>query len=101
MSGKDFRLHNGVKGAALGIRVIPRARRDEIVEVLHDGTVKVRLSDSGGGLNESLKSLLAGVLGISVDKIDIVAGKSKRDKLVSILDMAPASVNKKIISNLT
>jgi uncharacterized protein YggU (UPF0235/DUF167 family) len=44
MARKEFYLHDGKKGAALAIRVTPRARRNEIVEVLSDGTVKIRLT---------------------------------------------------------
>jgi len=43
MSTQEFHLHDGRKGSALGIRVIPRATRNEIVEILHDGTIRVRL----------------------------------------------------------
>ena len=100
MSGKNYRLHNGKKGAALGVRIIPRAKRNEIVEVLNDGTLKVRLADSGQALNESLRAYLASVLGVMIDRVDVVAGESKRDKLVSILDMNPTAVHEKIISTL-
>ena len=44
MSPKKYRLHDGQKGAALAIRVTPRASKNEIVEILADGTVKVRLT---------------------------------------------------------
>ena len=41
MSDRKFRLHGGQKGSALAVRVTPRASRNEIVELLEDGTVKV------------------------------------------------------------
>jgi hypothetical protein len=44
MRGRSFRLHDGQRGAALAVRVTPRARKNEIVEVLSDGTVKVHLT---------------------------------------------------------
>ena len=100
MSGKDVRLHNGEKGSALGVRIIPRAKSNEIAEVLDDGTIKVRLTDSGADLNQSVRSFLAAILGVPVAKVDIVAGEAGRDKLVSILDMTPYAVNEKIIANL-
>jgi len=101
MNEKDVRLHNGVKGAALGIRVIPRARANQIAEVLNDGTIKIRLKDSGADLNQSLQSFLATILGVSENDIDIVAGKQGRDKLVSILDITPKAAHAKIIARLT
>ena len=100
MRDKDVNFSNGEVGAALAIRVIPRARNNEIVEVLNDGTIKVRLADSGTKLNEVLESFLADILGLPVDKVSVVAGEAKRDKLVSILDLTPDSIQKKIISNL-
>ena len=44
MADREYRLHNGKRGAALAIRVTPRARKNEIAEVLHDGTVRIRLT---------------------------------------------------------
>ena len=44
MAPRNFHLHDGKKGAALAIRVTPRASRNEIVEILSDGTVRIRLT---------------------------------------------------------
>ena len=44
MSDRKFNLHDGKKGSALAIRVTPRASRNEIVELLEDGTIKVRIA---------------------------------------------------------
>lgn len=101
MKDKDFRFRNGEVGAALAVRVIPRAVNNEIVEVLKDGTIKIRLADSGAKLNEVLVSFLADVLEVPADRVNIVAGESKRDKLVSVLNLDPVGVQKKIIANLT
>ncbi len=100
MKGKDFRFRNGEVGAALAVRVIPRAKNNEIVEVLNDGTIKIRLVDSGADLNGTLVSFLASVLDVPMDRVNVVAGESKRDKLVSVLDLDPMGVQKKIIASL-
>lgn len=100
MIDKDVHLHNGEKGAALAIRVIPRARENQVVEVLNDGTVKVRLKDSGEALNEELMQFLAAILDIPEKRIEVVAGEGGRDKLVSIIDMSPKEVQKLIIANM-
>jgi uncharacterized protein YggU (UPF0235/DUF167 family) len=42
MAPKKYHLHNGQKGSALAIRVTPRASHNEIVEILSDGTEKIR-----------------------------------------------------------
>jgi uncharacterized protein YggU (UPF0235/DUF167 family) len=85
MARKEFYLHDGKKGAALAIRVTPRARRNEIVEVLSDGTVKIRLTapPDEGQSNLALVNFLSG-----------------RDKLVSILDLDADSVHQTILSHL-
>ena len=100
MRGNDFRFSDGEVGAALAVRVIPRASNNEIVEVLNDGTIKVRLADSGAELNEVLQSFLASVLGVPEGRVNVVAGQSKRDKLVSVLDLDPMGVQKKIFAHL-
>lgn len=38
MADRKFQMHDGQKGSALAVRVTPRASRNEIVEILDDGT---------------------------------------------------------------
>ncbi|MEZ0396991.1 MAG: DUF167 domain-containing protein [Anaerolineales bacterium] len=103
MSPRKFRLHDGKKGAALAVRVTPRASRNEIVEVLSDGTVKVHLTAPPveGKANEALIEFLAEVLDVAPSRIEVVAGAGGRDKLISILDMDAEIVHKKIIAHLS
>jgi len=42
MTDRKFNLHDGRKGSALAVRVTPRASRNEIVELLDDGTIQVQ-----------------------------------------------------------
>ena len=102
MARKEFYLHDGKKGAALAIRVTPRARRNEIVEVLSDGTVKIRLTapPDESQSNQALVSFLSDVLNVSTSRIEIVAGTTGRDKLVSILDLDADTVHQTILSHL-
>lgn len=95
-------LSNGRRGAALAIRVTPRARRDEIVEVLPDQTIKVRLTAPPveGKANEALIEFLAKVLGVARSRIEIVAGATGRDKLVSIIDMESADAQALIFKQI-
>jgi uncharacterized protein (TIGR00251 family) len=99
---KEYYLHDGKKGAALAIRVTPRARRNEIVEVLSDGTVKIRLTapPDEGQSNQALVDFLSDVLKIPASRIEIVAGMTGRDKLVSILDLDADTVHQTILSHL-
>ena len=103
MTSRDFHLHNGQKGAALAIRVITRARRNEIVEVLNDGTVKVRLKapSKDDETNRVLIEFLAQLLDVPKTRIEIVAGEIGRDKLVSVLDLDADAVHDRILNNLS
>ena len=102
MTPRNFHLHDGKKGSALAIRVTPRASRNEIVEILSDGTIRIRLTapPADGKANQALVQFLAEVLDIPVNRIDIVAGFTGRDKLVSILDMDAEMVHKIILQHL-
>ena len=102
MGRRSYHLHDGKKGAALAVRVTPRASKNEIVEVLSDGTVKIRLTAPPveGKANEALLAFLAEVFGIEKSRLEIVAGATGRDKLVSILDMDTSTLHKIIVANL-
>lgn len=99
---RGMRFSNGKKGAALPVRVIPRARQNEIVEILSDQTVKIRLtaSPAENETNDELINFLAELLGMPKQNFEIVAGQSGRDKLVSILDVSTEDVHRKILENL-
>jgi len=94
------RFQNGKTGAAIAVRIIPRAHKNEVVEVLQDGTIKIRLTSPpiDGRANEALIEFLAELLDISRSRIEIVAGEKGRNKLVTILDMDAKSVEKYIVS---
>ncbi|MEJ2600298.1 MAG: DUF167 domain-containing protein [Anaerolineales bacterium] len=102
MHARRFHLHDGKKGSALAVRVTPRARRNEIVEILSDGTVKIRLTSPPveGKANAALVAFLSEVLEVPKSHIDIVAGATGRDKLVSILDMDASAVQQKILKKM-
>jgi uncharacterized protein (TIGR00251 family) len=102
MDKREIHLHNGKKGVALAIRVTPRAEKNEIAEILNDGTIRIRLASSSDEieLNKTLTDYLAELMGVINAKIEIVAGKKGRDKLVSILDVDQEIVQQKVLSQL-
>jgi uncharacterized protein (TIGR00251 family) len=102
MGARKYHLHDGKKGAALAIRVTPRASRNEIVEILSDGTVRIRLTAPPveGKANEALVEFLSKVLDVAPSRIEIVAGMTGRDKLVSILDLDAELVHARILQNI-
>jgi len=102
MSDRKFNLHNGKKGSALAVRVTPRASHNEIVELLEDGTIRVRLAapPSDKEANEALINFLSEVLGVTKSRLDIVAGLAGRDKLISVVDMDAETVHQRILAHL-
>ena len=102
MADRKFQMHDGQRGSALAVRVTPRASRNEIVEVLEDGTVKVRLAASPADdeANAVLLEFLADILGVTKNKLDIVAGIAGRDKLIAVVDMDMDTVNSRIVAHI-
>lgn len=99
---RKYKLHNGRMGAALTIRVTPRARKTEISGFMDDGTLRVRVSAPPveGKANAALIKFLAKLLGVRKSRIEIVAGEKSLDKIVSILDLSAEQAQKKILSGL-
>ncbi len=102
MPKRNFHLHDGKKGSALAIRVTPRASHNKVAEVLNDGTVKIHLAAPpvDGEANAKLIEFLAEVLSVPKSRIEIVAGLTGRDKLVSVLDMDVETAQKRILAHL-
>ena len=102
MPKRDFHLHDGKLGSAIAIRVTPRASNNKIAEVLDDGTVKIHLAAApvDNEANEQLINFLSDVLSVAKSRIEIVAGMTGRDKLVSVLDMDLETVQKRILAHL-
>jgi uncharacterized protein (TIGR00251 family) len=102
MSEREYHLHDGKSGAAITVRVTPRSSKNEISEILDDGTVKVRLTSppAEGKANQALIEFLAGVLEIKLSQVEIVAGFAGKDKLVAITNMDSNAVHEKILQNL-
>jgi uncharacterized protein len=103
MPHRKYNLHDGKKGAAIGVRITPRASKDEIAEIMADGTVRIRLTaqPNEAETNQALAAFLATVLGVSQSKVEVVAGQTGRDKLVSILDVDAEETHQKILANMS
>jgi uncharacterized protein (TIGR00251 family) len=95
-------MHNGQKGSALAVRVTPRASRNEVVEILDDGTVRIRLATSPADeeANAALIEFLAEILGVPETQLDIVAGAIGRDKLVSVVNMDVDTAHQRIVAHI-
>ncbi len=99
---RKYHLHNGQRGSALAVRVTPRSSRNQIVAVLNDGTIKVHIAAPpvDEEANEELVNFLADVLGVPKSRLEIVAGASGRDKLISVLDMDVQTAHQRILAHL-
>lgn len=86
----------------LKIRVIPRAMTNEIVDVLQDGIIKIRLvaPPVNGKANKSLKIFLSSILNIQRSRIEIISGAKGRDKIIRVNGMDQESINARIAQEL-
>jgi uncharacterized protein YggU (UPF0235/DUF167 family) len=73
-------------GAAITVQIISPGKKDEIVGVLEDGTIKICLSTSkdGSQTNPKLVQFLAKVFDVSPAQIEIIAGQNRPEKLIAI-----------------
>jgi uncharacterized protein (TIGR00251 family) len=96
-------FHDGKTGAALAVRVTTHAPHTELAGIQEDGTIKVKLAavPQKGKANQVLIDFLADVLGISASKIELVAGQTGRNKLVTITGMTSADIQQRITSELS
>ncbi len=100
METQKHHLQPGGGGAAITVRVTPRASRNEITDIQEDGTVKIRLTAPPveGQANTALIRFLADLLGVAPSKIEIIAGQSGRDKLVTITGLSADTVQARILA---
>ena len=100
---RNFQLHNGKTGAAITVRVTPRMAKNEISEILNDGTVKIRLTAPpvDGKANQALIEFLANILEVRPSSIEIVAGQTGKDKLLTVLDLSAEELQTRILKHIT
>lgn len=99
---RNFHFHNGQRGAALAVRVTPKARENKIIGITSDGTIRIHLKASGRdkNINSELISFLASILQVESNRVSIVAGETGNDKLVSVVDMTKESVHEAVLKHL-
>ena len=102
MSARKHQFRNSTGGAAITVKVTPRAKKNEIAGVLDDGTVKIKLTAApvDGKANQALTEFLADFLKIPAARIEIVAGQTSRDKLIAISGLDPLTVQERILAAL-
>jgi uncharacterized protein (TIGR00251 family) len=82
----------------LQIRVIPRARKDEVAERRGDAiVVRLQAPPVEGAANKALLKFLAKALGVRPADLTVVAGEKSRDKVVQIEGLSQEDVEKALI----
>lgn len=82
--------------SVIKIKLIPRASRNEIVGIMDDGTIKIKITAPPveGQANQAVIKYLAEMLKISTVNIEIISGKTSHNKLISIIGIKQEIVNK-------
>jgi uncharacterized protein len=92
---RKFEITDVRGGAALTVRVVTQAETTEIASI-QDGILKVRLMARDAGepaANAELVAFLAARLDVPPEKVQVVAGETGREKLVTIEGLSVEHVN--------
>ena len=83
------------QGAAITVKVQPRARKTEVVGLLADGTIKIKVAAPpvNGAANKALVAFLSQTLSLPANQIDIIAGETSEHKLISLVGISPEAVD--------
>ena len=92
---REFKITDAKGGAAFTVRVVTKASKTEIVGLMDDGALKIRLTAPPveGKANQALIEFLADVLNVKRDQIEIIAGHTSREKLISVIGVTPDQVD--------
>lgn len=95
MRQRKPKFTDGQRGAAITVKVIPRAKFTQVAGVMADGTIKIRVAAPPveGAANKTLVGFLAETLGIPRSQVDIVAGENSERKLISLVGVSPEIVD--------
>ena len=94
---REFKITNAERGAAFPVRVIPRASRNEIEGITGNALrVRVTAPPVEGAANKALIELLAERLKIRRSQIEIVAGQTSQQKMISVVGLQPSEVEERL-----
>ena len=84
-----------LEGAAITVKVQPRARKTEVAGLMADGTIQIKVAAPpvGGAANKALVAFLAQILALPTSQIDIIAGETSERKLISLVGISPEAVD--------
>jgi uncharacterized protein len=89
-----------VAGTRLRLRVVPGARRSEIVGRHGDAwKVRVKAPPERGAANDAVLELLAEALGVSAGDVRLVSGHGSRDKMVELTGLEAEEAEARLAAN--
>lgn len=84
--------------AALKLRIVPNAKRDEVIGEYGDAVkVKVAAPAVDGKANAALLEFLATKLGVPTRAVSLVAGEKSRDKLIAVEGLTPEEARARLL----
>lgn len=91
-------LPKSIPSSKLMVKVTPRAKSNEISEVLQDGTLKIRLTAPpvDGKANKALTKFLSSILKIHESDIEIISGSKGRKKIIRVNGFDQKSLDARI-----
>jgi uncharacterized protein (TIGR00251 family) len=89
-----------VAGTRLRLRVVPGARRSEIVGRHGEAwKVRVKAPPERGAANDAVLELLAKALGVSRGDVRLVSGHGSRDKIVELTALEAEEAEARLAAN--
>lgn len=94
----EFEISEAEYGVTFAVRVVPRARKNEVVGV-QAGALKVRLTSPpvGGAANEALVKFLAEGLGVRRSQVEIVRGRTSRRKVIKVAGLSAQKARERLL----
>lgn len=88
-------------GVEIGLKVVPRAKHPGL-DGLHDGRLKLRLASPpvDGKANKEVVELMASLLGVKRDCVELVAGETSRQKTVLVTGLGADEVARRLESKI-
>lgn len=85
------------RGVEIGLKVVPRARKPGL-DGLFDGRLKLRLASPpvDGKANREVVELVAELLDIKRDQVELIAGETSRQKTVLIVGVSAEDVQERL-----
>lgn len=86
----------------MAVHITPRSRKNELTGISPDGTLRIRLAAPPveGSANKALLELLAHILGVRANTLEIIAGEKGRDKIISVVDLDAHTVEERVKKHL-